>query len=369
MTEIIKANSEAELLALIPQVAGYTASNSIICVGFGGKRTIGAFRVDVPKRQREADYRAISTYIVGGLNRLPGADGVAIALYTEQTFEGEGGIPFRVFERHLTDRLHREGFAIKDAFCVAQDGWASYFDRDYPRAGRPLSEIASPIALPDIGRWAGLADVEPAEQHEFLDELIGVERDDWSSELSHLIDASPIDLVEAIVAWDGPLPLPLGATLIQLIQSPARRDVVSLQVGFGEFVAESVEATNLMLSELQAQQRGSMDDVVRREVKEGRLTLDDEFTGLLMGKGRLRPDAVRVERMIEHLRRLIALAPLSYRPNPLCVLAYLLWSRGLASAAASHIEAALNIDAHHGMSQLMATMLNHSMVPEWAYPQ
>lgn len=369
MTEIIKATSEAELLALIPQVAGYTASNSIICVGFRGKRTTGAFRVDVPKHQRESDYRAISTYIVGALKRLPGTDGVAIALYTSQTFEAEGGIPFRVFERHLTDRLHREGFTIKDAFCVAEDGWASYFDRDYPRAGRPLAEIAPVIDVPDIGRWAGLADVAPAEQHEFLDELIGTERSDWPSDLGHLIDAEPIELVEAIVAWDDPLPPALGAALIQLMQSPARRDVISLQIGFGELVAASVEDTNSTLSELQRQRGGSMDDVVKKELTDGRLSLDDEFAGLLMGKGRVRPDADRVERMIELLRRLIALSPRSYRPNPLCVLAYLVWSRGLTSVAAGHIEAALDIDAHHSMSQLMMTMLNHSMVPEWAYPQ
>lgn len=376
MTQIIKASSDAELLALIPRVAGYTASNSIVCVAFGGKRTVGAFRVNMPAQRRLADYRKVSTVVAKSLDRMPGADGVAVAIYTDLTFEQECGIPWLGFERQLTTRLHKEGFTMKGAFCVAPDGWASYFDRDYPRAGRPLDEIEPSEPVPDLAGFARLHEVSVAEQQLFLQQLVHA-RSPHSphsptsphspSELGNLAGANPIELVEAILAWEGPLPRALEVELVHLAQSPARRDVISLQVAFGELVAEAVEHDNENYLRVQAGEGGSMDQVVLREVSAGRASLDDEFASLLMGRGHVRPDLQRTDRMIELLRRVIPLAPEPHQPGLLCIVAYLLWARGLSSAAATFIAMALQINPDYGMAQIMHTMLDHGMVPEWLF--
>jgi hypothetical protein len=369
MTEVLKANTEAELLALIPRIAGFTVTNSIICLAFGGSRTLGAFRVDVPSRKRLADYRAVSSLITGSLGRMPGADGVALAVYTDLTFEAEHGMPLVAFERHLSERIDREGFIIKRGFCVSPDGWASYFDRDYPREGRPLAEIAAAEALPEFSRWSELPPVTRAQQNAYAEQVADNCSGNVPDDILDLIETSPLDLVEQLVTWEGRLPLALGVELIQLAQSPARREVISLQVAFGRLVGEAVEEKGRAYARLHAEQGGTMDDVVRTEVAAGRASLDDEFTGLLMGKGKVRPDPARIERMIEHLRHLIALAPAHERLNPLCILAYLLWARGLSSVAGHYVGLALAIDGQHGMALLLKTMLTHGMVPEWAYPQ
>ncbi|MGV8880912.1 MAG: DUF4192 family protein [Rhodoglobus sp.] len=361
MTTVIKATSEADLLRLIPKIAGYTATNSIIVAAFSGKRAGAAFRVNLPARQRLADYRAVSTMIIGLLRRIPNVDGAAVAIYTERTFNDEHGIPLIEFGRHLVTRLMNAGFRIPDAFCVAADGWASYFDNTYPRTGRPLHEIEQEQPLPNIDDWSRLPAVTEGERNDFLREMQTV---DHGADLG---DTTAIDLVELVTEWVGTLPDNLGALFVRLANVPSMRDVACLQIAFGTMVAESVEQSNEELLEIQRREGGSMDDVVLREVAAGRMSLDDEFASLMMGRGRVRPDVARVEHMIVTIQRLVALVSDDDRPGPLCIVSYLLWARGLASAASVYADMALDIAPSYGMALNLRAMLDSNLLPEWTY--
>jgi hypothetical protein len=367
MTEIVKASTDAEFLSLVPELAGYTATNSAVIVAFSGTRAWGAFRVDLPSRARLSDYRVTSTQVLGMLARLPRTDGVAIVLYTDATFEAERGIPWHDFAQHLHDRVRREGYGVANSLCVAADGWASYFDRDRPAGGHPLEEIVPRVDLPDIAAWSRLPEITEEQRVEYLAEVAEIEADGWPVELAEHADSGPVGLVEAIIEWEGVIPLTFGVELMTLASIPPHRDVIMLQIAFGEIVAESVERDNLRYLEIQAETGGSMDDVVRAEIAAGRTRLDDEISGLLMGVGRIRPDAERTARMIGLFRELIAMAPVADRPGPLCILAWLLWARGLGSAAGVHIDQALEIDPGYGMAQLLHTMCSHGRMPEWAF--
>ncbi len=96
MTEIIRAPRAADFLAALPSIVGYTATNRVVPV-----------------------------------------------ICTDATFADERGIPWLDFSRELAKRLRDAGYRTPDELCVAADGWASYFERDYPRDGHPLEEIAT----------------------------------------------------------------------------------------------------------------------------------------------------------------------------------------------------------------------------------
>jgi len=365
MTEIIKAKDDAALLALIPQLTGYTASESLICVFFSGKRTQGALRVDLPRRRRLADYKTITSNIAASLNRLPHVDGVAIAIYTNASFEAEKGIPFFDFHRHVTSKLADAGFAIKASLCVAADGWGSYFDRDCPQTGRPLAEVTPSVEVEHIDRWNTLPDCAAEDQRTFELELREFGESNRASRSNRELD--DVELIELIASRQGDLPRELDIELIWMTQLPSLRDLISLQTAFGKIVGEAVWEQNEEYLQIQQSTGLTMDEVVRRELSAGRVDLDDEFTSLLMGKGRIRPDVQRTELMIARLQRLIALSPQAFRPGPLCVLAYLLWALGLSKAAQIYVMMALEIDPNYGMAHIQFAILDHGMLPEWAY--
>lgn len=93
MTEIIRAPGAADFLAALPSLVGYTAPNSLMCIPFCGNRTHGAFRLDLPVTRRTADYRAVTSAVIGMLGRMPGVDGVVPVIYTDATFADERGSP------------------------------------------------------------------------------------------------------------------------------------------------------------------------------------------------------------------------------------------------------------------------------------
>ncbi|HWU57763.1 MAG TPA: DUF4192 family protein, partial [Microbacteriaceae bacterium] len=48
MQTIVKTTKPQDLLALVPHLVGFRPSNSLVLVAFRGKRTGGAYRVDLP---------------------------------------------------------------------------------------------------------------------------------------------------------------------------------------------------------------------------------------------------------------------------------------------------------------------------------
>ncbi|MCC6856639.1 MAG: DUF4192 family protein [Microbacteriaceae bacterium] len=366
MTEVIKAGSDAELLGLIPRLAGYTATNSIVLAAFSGKQSYAAFRVDLPQRKRTADYRAVATWIIGTLSNMRGVDGVAMVIYTDETFAANHGVPWLELSRTLGEKMHQQGFHIPGFLCVAADGWANFYDRDYPREGHPLADIPIDHTVTSLAELGALPDVTPAERSAFLELITDVCSGYWPIDLESLDTDDPREFVELCATWlQGELPDAALVLLAELSRSNAFRDEIALQFGFGMLVAGAIAEDNDRYLAIQRREGGTMDEVVRREIDAGRARLDDELAGLLMGIGRLRPDADRLERGIHQFKRIAALAPEHYRPNVLCIVAWMLWARGLGSAAGRMIDLALEIDPLHGMGQLLYTLLANGRMPEW----
>ena len=152
MTDVMKARSDAEFIGLIQELAGYTATNSLVCIAMHGLHYYSDFRLDLPHRKRTADCRELALEAIGILSGMSRIDRVAIVIYTDETFAAHHGLPWLEFYTAFAERGHKQGFHFSGFFCIAADGWADYFDRDSPRQGRALSEIPSgPVELP---QWA-----------------------------------------------------------------------------------------------------------------------------------------------------------------------------------------------------------------------
>jgi hypothetical protein len=140
-----------------------------------------------------------------------------------------------------------------------------------------------------------------------------------------------------------------------------------LQIAFGQLVGEAVASDNERLHDIQTRTGQSMDEVVLTEIEEGRLDLKDGLSNLIMGEGTMRPDGERVRIGIDRLKRLVAVAPPVRQLAPLCMLAWLLWSLGLGSAAGRFIDRALTIDPEYGMAQVLYALFASGRIPEWGF--
>lgn len=385
MNEIIRAPRAADFLAALPSIVGYTAPNSLMCIPFHSNRTHGAFRLDLPIARRTADYRAVASAVVGMLGRMPDVDGVIPVIYTDATFADERGIPWLDFSRELAKRLRDAGYRTPDELCVAADGWASYFERDYPRDGHPLEEIAT-SEVGALALEARGSDARDISEHSTLPEpdagyvkdldyvrsvLEAGDTEECDAVLNGLEqygELEPIDWVETCLQL-GELPADVACWLLYLIQSPANRDVMMLQFAFGRDVGVATVAENEHYLAIQRSRGGSMDDVVRDEIEAGRSSLDELSSELITGASPTRPDVDRTESAIRILRHLCAHSAEEFRPPVFCMLAWLSWALGRGTAAGVFVGSALAIDPDYGMAQVIEAVLAYRGFPNWAFAQ
>jgi hypothetical protein len=384
MPEIIRAESTADFLAMVPGLAGFSPQNSLVCVPFAGRRTVpGLLRIDLPERRRKADYRKIVSYVVGVLSRMPGIDRVDPVIYTDSGFASERGIPWVGLGRALIDGLVNAGFHIGQAACVASDGWGSYLEAAHRAEGHPLSEIASS----DIG--ARMAEARGGPVGGVLDDVEMVDAaEDERAEIARLIevireevrrqDGSVIESLDAKAELDPVSWLEYclervdalddadRAMLLLFAESPPVRDQFAVQVAFGRAVGQSVMIDNLLYNARRQATGRSMDELVADDLAAGERPFVDAGS-LLLGRTATRPDVARVTSGIRLFHDAIAVAPDDLRPSALCVLAWLHWSLGRGSAAGYLIDRALDLDPDHGMAAILATIFDAGMIPEWAF--
>ena len=112
-----------------------------------------------------------------------------------------------------------------------------------------------------------------------------------------------------------------------------------------------------------------MDDLVEADMAAGRAFEQSTPTtaDLMMGESCDRPDPERIVRGIRLLKLLVAMAPRSTRPAPLCMLAWLSWALGQGSVAGIYLDTVLDIDADYGMGLLLQQMIGSGHLPEWAF--
>ena len=404
MKTIVKASTAQDFLALVPQLVGFESEESIVFVAFRGKRSIGAMRYDLPVHESTSAHRRIATSLVGIVSRLPDVDAVLPVVYTAQPFMGETGMPSRGFVRLLVERFEFSGIDVKDALCVAGDGWGSYLDDSTPPGGRPLdairdSQIRESIPADDrrplgsIEEWASLPDVDTAVMERVARRLatlaevlrwlraeglrdphsaIPIGRNRSSSapssrgrsaaegdtglesdeQIEAVLDAYLLDdlpyFVEMVFQCDpAVMPDRTAAMLIHVAQSPALRDVLLMQWAFDRDTGDRV-----------------LDDAVRFTGGADAGAL--ETSSLMLGEGP-RPDPDRIESAIVIAKSLVARAPRDHRPPLLSILAWLNWALGRGSVAGRFVDAARAIDPGYGFAEILDTMLARGMLPEWAF--
>ena len=385
MTTIVKASTASDFLALVPRLVGFEPHDSLVFVAFRGSRTCGAMRVDLPGRSQSRAHKRIATTLVGMLSKLPGVDAVVPVVYTGETFAASAGgpgapaagIPHSDFVDSVVTRLRFSGFVVRDALCVAADGWGSYLDPGRPPAGRPLAAIAgSPIldGVPTadggpVGSVADLAALPPADPaaRERVAASLGAfgavlrgadpgrarrarvaSRDAVGADArAAALRDIPATLEEIITARGDSVDPHAAAFVITISLSPAVRDVVMMQWAFDLALGERVLADAARFS---------------RGTTAGAL----ETAGLMLGRGP-RPDPERVGRAISLLKSIAALAPDDSRAPVLCMLAWLNWALGRSSVADVFVAEALRVDPRYGLADLMRTVLERGILPEWAF--
>ena len=359
MREIVRAASDADFLAALPGLAGFSARNSLVVGLFQGRFAVGAFRLDLPERRRTADFREIAEFVVAVASRSIGVDRVCPVVYTDETFEARHGIPWSGFADDVASRIRRSGLCLTGFFCVAADGWGDYLRRR-PATRRPLAEIEGSALF---------AAVEPLTDRELIPEIGDRERAAFRSAYESVEETDDVgEALERCLAAEQVGARALARIALTL-RSPSHRDRCTLQIAFGELVGEVVAQQDDAYRDLQRRRGVSMDDVVRDELGSGRLRHDDEIHGLYLGRGRIRPDPDRMAAGIGLLTRMVACLDDEDRPSPLCMLAWLSWASGLGTLAARYLDLAARIDGGYPMTGLLLTLTRHVPIPEWALPQ
>lgn len=374
MTTIIRAADAAQFLTLVPRLAGFTPTRSVVLVPFRGSRTAGVMRADLPGAG--ADIDAAAATLVGLVCKVSDVDGVALVVYTDGAFDDEGRAPRRAFVEALIAKAHACGLHVADALCVAADGWGSYLE-DRPRR-RPLADIVAagipdfPDGLPDVsgdqGSGTDLPSVDLARSERVARALMSLGHavdavcGATGTEDAARVDLSALDpqalaaacaledvpaLFEDALDWNAAELRPFdAATLTWCFDRPALRDIALVQWCSSIAVGDAALAAQLRW--------------------EGGADYPEHLASRLWGDG-TRPDAGRLAHALDLARHVSAVAPRLRRPGALAAAAWLAWALGRSTHASHYADLALEIDAEHGLAGIVRTMVTAGHLPEWAF--
>ncbi|HWV49004.1 MAG TPA: DUF4192 family protein, partial [Microbacterium sp.] len=248
MTTVMKASGSAEFLGLVPALAGFTPTQSIVLTPFEGKRTYGALRIDLP----DGDPDAFAERAVALASRVERTDSVAIVVYCDETAQQTRDglvLPHDVVVEAVIAAAEAQRLGIVDALCVTPEGWARYLDAD-PEL-HPLDTI-SPAVVPPEAKDIDRDQYAGTELPEYgllmtervgrvllaLDRVICLARMGREDEAQHenpeafaaalLLENVP-ELIEAAVDFPDDPPPFVCAALIWLLDQPLYRDVALAQ--------------------------------------------------------------------------------------------------------------------------------------------
>lgn len=377
MTTIVKAADAAHFLSLVPAMLGFTPTHSLVLVPFHRVRSIGAMRMDLPRA--EVDLDAFAATCLGMVCRLPDADGLAVAVFTDASCRD--GLPHAELVASLRRSADACGLRLTDALSVGGDGWGSHLDADCPPGGRPLAalQLAAPAAAPiapgdqasgatlpprDVARaeavatalralyWAVRTLCGDRDEPPDLDEVTGGIADgDRRIDPAALAAACRLDDVpryfeELLEADAVTLPPYDAALLVWCLARPALRDVALVQW--------SADA-----------QRGERALEAQRRWEDGaEYPVDLAMT--MWGEGP-RPDPQRLSRALEVAREVAALAPTTMRPGALAACAWLSWALGRSTHAERYAQLATDIEPEHGLSEIVLSFVAAGHLPDWAF--
>jgi hypothetical protein len=371
MTTIIRSAAASEFLALVPQLVQCHPARSIVLVPFHRGASLGAMRIDLPDPEPDdpAEIERVASTLIGMICRIPEADAVTLVVYVDLPFAAADGIVHAPLIAELLSRADSCGLSVPDALCVAADGWGSYLDPEVPPRGRPLTEIASlpgevdrdqsaGASLPRVARPQRAAATAALRE---LDKAIRVftrtrrrgARDEDVDRLSPLaiaaldaLDDLPA-LLEDVLDRDPDELEPFDvAAMIWCMERPALRDVALSQWASGQEAGDAALAAQLLW------QAGA--------------EYPEEFARFMWGEGP-RPDPARLQRGLQLVRRVGAMAPKSRSAGPIAAAGWISWALGRSTHAAWYAERALRSEPEHGLAEIVASMTAAGHLPDWAF--
>lgn len=368
MSTIIHARETADLLGIVPALAGFTPRQSVVMLPFRGSRAHGAMRVDLPDHDVDPD--AFAETLLHALLQVDGIDATAIVVYTD---DHPQSVPDGVLLPHLTlteallDVGDQAGLRILEALCVTPDGWADYLDEE-PQL-RPLDGIPPAPDVPGLGDLSGDQDAgaelpasDLAERERVGRALSEVElslerrrrggrqRTDAENPILLAVGDTVLDdlpaFAESLIERPGLQDDYRCAALLWCLSRPTLRDAILVQWATDqEFGARALE--------------------VQREYSTSHAPIPDEIGRVFLGHG-ARPDSDRLGCALETVRLAAARAPRHAKAGALVAAAWLSWALGRSSHAARYVDEALRIEPEHSMASLISTMLAAALLPEWA---
>lgn len=364
MTTLLRASGSAEFLSIVPSLAGFTPTESLVLLPFRGTRTYGAMRLDLPRDDVELEDYADAA--VGLVSRVERTDAVALVVYTDeaaqQTRDGLV-LPFAVEVDELLGRAEDAGLRIVDALCVTPGGWSSYLvddpqlralDRTAPEVPG-VGDVSGDQRAGAVLSTAGFADRERVGRalRDVTDLLArGGEARPTGTENPQAIAALVLledipAFFEAVLASPDDLPPFATAALLWCLERPLFRDVALTQ-----WATDVRGGERTLEAQLTFADSGS--------------TVPDDLGEVFLGRGPT-PDPERLGAALSLVRTAAALAPRDTRPAPLTAAAWLSWALGRSSHAGQYLDLVRAIDPEYGLAALLETMINAAMLPEWAF--
>lgn len=145
--QTLRCKNTADLLAALPLLTRFTATNSLYIVCFLGNRGGSLMRIDLPVSEARVE---ISRFVEALVRLLvdsgAGAAGPALIISTAEQFSSSGQAPRSRLAREVKRRIRREGWRLRDLAVLAPNGWCGMLGAE-TGTQQPLSEIEhSPIA-------------------------------------------------------------------------------------------------------------------------------------------------------------------------------------------------------------------------------
>jgi hypothetical protein len=372
-----------DLLRHVPELAGAVPEDSLVLVLFQRSqgtrsRTHGAMRVDLRHSDDPDELERWAGAVLQTVLRVDGVTGVAVAVYTPETFAPSGRPPAAAQIRAVAREAERRGLEVLDRFCVAADGWGSLDDPELPRGGRPLALIEP--AEPLRRRLRGVEPVAPAPHRERVafaahyqqwwrcaegpgGVLHGVRLTEPGSAFGPAAEGEPameryrwgrdvvevVDLVEAMLEPhdDAEGPCPCRALLLALAERQGLENLVLLQLAWSRDLGmELWTAVN---------------------APHGREASLDRLTAAITGGRFRRPDLDRIDAAIAALLDTARYVPEEERAPLESMLAWLHWASGGGSAAGAYAERALRAHPGRDVPTLVLVKLQRNELPEWAF--
>ncbi|MFT4156689.1 MAG: DUF4192 family protein [Microbacterium sp.] len=357
MTTVLRASSPAEFLGIVPSLAGFTPTQSIVLLPFHGSRTYGAMRIDLPRPDIAPE--DFARHAIGLVSKVDGADAIAIVVYTdEDPLRTSDGLvlPLSVQVDELIGCADDAGHRIVDALCVTPGGWSSYLDDEpvlepLPATDADAGDQHAGVELPavefvdkeHVGR--ALRDIDVLFDRERRGLLDGTEDPQAITALA-LLEHVPCFFEMLLEHPDDQSPS-VTAALLWCLNRPLLRDVALAQ--WASSLADGIRTLEAQCA-----------------FADGRGAIPEDLGSVFLGQGPT-PDPDRLQLALSAVRLAAARAPRMARPAPLTAAAWLSWALGRSTHAEHYLQLVREIDPEYGLAALLSTIVGAGMLPDWTF--